>query len=428
MVKSDIFNITDKLRYDKEIIKYEEYEFTPSVNSNLNSGEIRIFIENSDSLFHPHESYLEIEGRLVKADGTAYANDSAITLTHNGLMHLFDRIEYKFYDSVVESVYFPGKATTMLGMLKYPNDFQLSKAMNQLWFKDTTATADLVNNSGFLARQQFIIQKPTTKGKFEFSIPLRHIFGFCEDYDKIFYRLKHELYMLRASDDNAIFRAAGVAAGKVDITRISLMMRRATPSAVADLELSKIIKSQETLDIGFRSRFLNKINVTPQNTSIDCDLRVRTTEKPRYILAGFQTNREGNQEQNASIFDHCDLRNMWIEFNEERYPATNYNLSFPNMKITRAYRHAANFAEDYYNMTNLISLCNITPSDYKDLYPIMYFNVSKQSERMKDSTVNIKLKAEFNTPVPANTVLFVLIISDRLAKITSNGNKLRFEY
>ncbi|XP_065640420.1 uncharacterized protein LOC136073018 [Hydra vulgaris] len=399
MVKSDIFNITDKLRFDEEIKKYEEYEFTPSVNSNSNSGEIRIFIENSDSLFHPHESYLEIEGRLVKADGTAYANDSAITLTHNRLMHLFERIDYKFYDSVVESVNFPGIATTMLGMLKYPNDFQHSKAMNQLWYKDNTATADLVNNTEFIARQQFIIQKPTTKGSFKFSIPLRHIFGFCDDFDKVFYGLKHELYLLRRSDDNAIFRAAGVAAGKVNISRISLMMRRATPSLVADLELAKIIKSQETLDIGFRSRFLDRTNAE-QRTTFDWRLGLRTTEKSRYILVGFQTNRDGNQEQNASIFDHCDLRNMWIELNEQRYPETIYSLSFPNMKITRAYRHATNFAEDYYNMSNLISLCGITPSDYRDLYPIMYFDVSKQSESMKDKTVDIRIKAEFNTPVP----------------------------
>ncbi|XP_065683318.1 uncharacterized protein LOC136096099 [Hydra vulgaris] len=427
MVKSDIFNITDKLRFDEEIKKYEEYEFTPSVNSNLNLGEIRIFIENSDSLFHPHESYLEIEGRLVKVDGTAYANTDAITLTHNGLMHLFERIEYRFYDSVVESVNYPGIATTMLGMLKYPNDFQQLKAMNQLWYKDNITTADLVNNTGFSARQQFIIQKPTTKGSFEFSIPLRHIFGFCDDYDKVFYGLKHELFLLRRNDDNAIFKAAGVAAGKVNITRISLMMRRATPSDVANLQLVKIIKSQETLDMGFRSRFLDRTNV-PQNTTFDWRLGLRTTEKPRYILVSFQTNREGNQEQNSSIFDHCDLKNMWIELNEERYPATNYSLSFPNMKITRAYRHASNFAEDYYNMSNLISLCSITPLDYRDLYPIMYFDVSKQSERMKDSTVDIRLKAEFNTPVPANTIIFALIISDRIAKFTSNGDRLRFEY
>ncbi|XP_065680599.1 uncharacterized protein LOC136094540 [Hydra vulgaris] len=399
MVKSDIFDITDKLRFDEEIKKYEEYEFTPSVNSNLNSGEIRIFIENSDSLFHPHESYLEIEGRLVKADGSAFIDTDAITIAHNGLMHLFERIEYKFYDSIVESVQYPTTmyiATIMLGMLKYPNDFQQSKAMNQLWYKDNMATADLANNLGFSTRQQFIIRKPTTNGSFELSIPLRHIFGFCDDYDKVFYGLKHELYLLRRSDGNAIFKAAGVAAGKVNITRISLMMRRATPSAVADLELVKIIKSQETLDIGFRSRFLDRINV-PQNTTFTWPLGIRTTEKPRYILV-------------------------------ERYPATNYNLSFPNMKITRAYRHASNFAEDYYNMSNLISLCSITPLDYRDLYPIMYFDVSKQSESMKEKTVDIKLKAEFNTPVPANTVIYALIISDRIAKITSNGNRLRFEY
>ncbi|XP_065640561.1 uncharacterized protein LOC136073120 [Hydra vulgaris] len=427
MVKSDIFNITDKLRIDEEIKKYEEYEFTPSVNSNLNLGEIRIFIENSDSLFHPHESYLEIEGRLVKADGTAYANTDAITLTHNGLLHLFERIEYRFYDSIVESVNYPGIATTMLGMLIYSNDFQQSKAMNQLWFKDNTTTADLVNNIGFSARQQFIIQKPTTKGSFELSIPLRHIFGFCDDYDKVFYGLKHELFLLRRNDDNAIFRAAGVAAGKVNITRISLMMRRATPSDVANLQLVKIIKSQEILDMGFRSRFLDRTNV-PQNTTFDWRLGLRTTEKPRHILVAFQTNKEGNQEQNSSIFDHCDLKNMWIELNEERYPATNYNLSFPNMKISRAYRHASNFQEEFYNIPNPISSCNITPVDYRDLYPIMRFDVSKQSERMKDSTVDIRLKAEFNTPVPANTVIFALIISDRIAKLTSNGDRLRFEY
>ncbi|XP_065678336.1 uncharacterized protein LOC136093347 [Hydra vulgaris] len=427
MVKSDIFNITDELRFDEEIKRYEEYEFTPSVNSNLNSGEIRIFIESSDSFFHPHESYLEIEGRLVKADGTAYADDSAITLTHNGIMHLFERFEYRFFDSIVESVSFPGIATTMLGLLKYPNDFQQSKAMNQLWFKDNTATADLVNNTGFSARQQYIIKKPTTKGKFEFSIPLRHIFGFCEDYDKVFYGLKHELFLLRQSDDNAIFRAANVAAGKVDITRISLMMKRATPSMVKDLELSKIIDTQKTLNLGFRSRYLNKNNV-PQNTSLDWNLGTKTTEKPRYVLIGFQTNRSGNQEQNSSIFDHCDLRNMWIEINEERYPATNYNLSFPNMKISRAYKNASNFAEDYYNMTDLISLCGIAPSDYKDLYPIMYFNVSKQSEKMKNNIANINIKAEFNTPVPAGTIIYTLIISDRIGKLTSNGNKFMFEY
>ncbi|XP_065679093.1 uncharacterized protein LOC136093774 [Hydra vulgaris] len=307
MVKSNIYNITDKARFDQKIKKYDEYPFIPNVNSNLNSGKINTPIYNNSTFFYPFNSYLEIEGRLVKADGSSYSNTDAITLTHNGVMHLFDRIKYKSADTVIEPVKFPGKSTTMLGLLKYPNDFQVSKRINQLWYKDTTSASDLVNNVGFSARQQYIIQKPTTKGSFEFSIPLKHIFGFCEDYDKIIYGLHHELSLLRASDDNAIFRAAGVAAGKVNITRITLFMKYATPNMVAELELAKIIKSRETLNLCFRSRYVDKISV-PQNTSFDWPLGIKTTEKPRHIIVDIQTNREGNQEQNASLFDHCDLK------------------------------------------------------------------------------------------------------------------------
>ena len=34
---------------------------------------------------------------------------------------------------------------------------------------------------------------------------MKHIFGFCEDYDKIVYGLKHNLTLVRKTDDDAIF-------------------------------------------------------------------------------------------------------------------------------------------------------------------------------------------------------------------------------
>jgi len=43
---------------------------------------------------------------------------------------------------------------------------------------------------------------------------LKHIFGFCEDYDKIVYGLKHTLTLVRKSDDDAIFRAAAAVEAK----------------------------------------------------------------------------------------------------------------------------------------------------------------------------------------------------------------------
>ena len=96
----------------------------------------------------------------------------------------------------------------MLGLLKYPDDFSNAQVLNQLWYKDTATTAAKAKNNGFAVRHAYFIQSPTVRGTFSFRIPLKHIFGFCEDYDKIVYGLKHSLTLVRKTDDDAIFRGA----------------------------------------------------------------------------------------------------------------------------------------------------------------------------------------------------------------------------
>ena len=93
-------------------------------------------------------------------------------------MSLFSRVTYSLSDKEVESIYYPGLATTMLGLLKYSDDFSKAQGLNQLWSKDTDTTAVIADNTGFAIRQAYIIKKPHTKGTFSFVIPLKHIFGF----------------------------------------------------------------------------------------------------------------------------------------------------------------------------------------------------------------------------------------------------------
>ena len=131
----------------------------------------------------PSESYLVFEGRLTKADGTAYANGDNVTLTNNALMHLFSK--YQFSGQEIESLY------SMLRLLKYPDDFSKSQGLNQLWYKYTGANTGN-SNIGFTIRQAYIIRSPDPKSTFSFRVPLKHIFGFCEDYNKIVYGMKCE--------------------------------------------------------------------------------------------------------------------------------------------------------------------------------------------------------------------------------------------
>ena len=156
---SSILRITDPILSDDSVDKYEDIEYEPVAGTNLNSSgrDIRLTIETQDIFTHPSESFLIIEGELKKNDNNRYGDNDPISLTNNGMMHLFKRIRYDLSGQEIESLQNPGQSTTMLGLLKYPDDFSKSKGLNQLWYKDTTNTAVLDNNVGFKIRHDYLI-------------------------------------------------------------------------------------------------------------------------------------------------------------------------------------------------------------------------------------------------------------------------------
>ena len=397
---NSILRITDPIPSDNSIDRYEDVEYEPVAGTNLNaSGQhIRLVIETQDIYTHPSESFLIIEGRFIKADNNSYGNNDLISLTNNGIMHLFKRIRYDLSGQEIETIVHPGQATMMLGLLKYPDDFSRSKGLNQLWYKDTSTTAEEAN-AGWNIRRYYIIINSNPKGSFSFKIPLKHIFGFCEDYDKVVYGLKHNLTLTRNDDNDAIFKnngngAAGnpYADGNIILSKISWFMPHVTPADKDKMGLYKIIESKKTLPVGYRMIQCDSASI-PQATSFSWRLSVKSSpEVPHFIIVGFQTNKSGNQVANPSTFDNVNVSNIYIMLNSIRYPTADYNISFLAQKFSRVYGDAAEFRSKFFNMDELVSNPNITPLDYKTLYPLFLFDVSKQSEKLKYSTTDIKIK------------------------------------
>ena len=147
---------------------------------------------------------------------------------------------YHLSNQLIESRNYPGQATTMLGLLKYQYDFSKAQGLNQLWYKDTATTAEKADNNEFAARHAYLIQSPAVKCTFYYRIPMKHIFGFCEDYAKIVYGLKHSLALVRKVDDGAIFRGAVAGADKISLDKISWFKPRVFP---ADNEKFSIYKT-----------------------------------------------------------------------------------------------------------------------------------------------------------------------------------------
>ena len=437
---ADILQITEDIPVDDSIYEYEYKEYNPiaSTAAELNRGSIVIVIEAQDIYIQPAESFLLIEGQLIKDDDTPYLLNDNVALINNGIMYLFSDVRYHLASHEIEVLQNPGHATTMLGMLKFPDDFSKSQGLNQCWIKDTgngNAVTDGNNpNEGFKLRRNYIINMPDgadNKGKFNFKIPLKHFFGFCEDYRKILYGMQQRLTLTRTGSDNAILKGdaavGGVAAnGKVKLTKVSWFMPHVIPSDEYRLQLNKIIEKKEKIPVRCRMLQCDNLPVPQGIGTFTWRLGVKSSpDIPRFIIVGFQSNKNNSQTENPAIFDNCDVRNIYVTLNAKRYPDIDYENEFTINKFSRIYADAALFRKKFYNMDELVSNHNINPVDYKNLYPLFLFDVTKQSEKLKTSVSDIHIKASFNNNnPPANTIAYAVIISDRLFHFVSDGSKI----
>ena len=438
---ADILQITEDIPVDDSIYEYEYKEYNPIVGTDLNRGSIVLTIESQDIYTHPAESFLVIDGHLRKRDRDGagriqnYANADIITLINNGMMYLFSDIRFHLASHEIEVLQNPGQATTMLGMLKYPDDFNKSQGLNQLWLPDTkidnNEVANNVNNEGYKKRHEYIIMTSAPKGFFSFKIPLKHFLGFCEDYKKILYGMQQKLTLTRTDDNNAIFRTNAVDVGEVNITGIRWFMPHVIPSDAYRLQLDKIIEKKEKIPVGYRMLQCDSTQVTTNIKEFTWRLGVKSSpDIPRFIIVGFQTNKNNNQETNPAIFNHLFIRNIYVTLNAKRYPDTDYNNSIKTNQFSRIYGDAALFRKKFFNMDELISNSGINPLDYRELFPLYLFDVSKQSEKLKTSVSDIHIKASFDSDPagvdnpPADTMAYAVIISDRLFHFVSDGSKV----
>ena len=98
---------------------------------------------------------------------------------------------------------------------------------------------------------------------------------------------------------------------------------------------------------------------------------------------------------------------------------------FAKHQFIEYYRMFCSFAQDYYGIDPLTSGNFMDPITYKTLYPIFYFDVSKQSERFRQGIVDATVHMRFSGKgVPKKVVAHALIISDRRMIFKSDGTKM----
>ena len=144
-------------------------------------------------------------------------------------------------------------------------------------------------------------------------------------------------------------------------------MPHVIPADAETFFIYKTIESNVKLPVAYRTKQCNMLSV-PESIGFTCRFSVKTApEKPRFIIVGFQTDKDGNQTKNPFTFDRVNLRNAYVTLNSDRYPAVDYNLSFYNQKLSNVYGDAALFGDKFFGMDELITKSNITSSDNNTL-------------------------------------------------------------
>jgi len=394
--------------YDDEckITQMQYHSFLPYSSTALsNNDEIRISIQNMDAYTLPCESYIYIEGKLnIPTDVASYANE--INFTNNGLAFLLSEIRYEINGVEIQKLKSPGISSSLKGFCSHtPNE--LNNLQNAAWDVDMDAS----ENKHFMLNN-----------KFAGCIPLKHLFGFCEDYKKILLNCNQQIILNRSSTDFDALYVSGTIENEskeklkkvaIELSKIIWKMPVIRVSDKEKIKLLKVLDSRKPLACAFRNWDLCEYPVLPQNTSHSWTVKSSSLlEKPRFALIGFQTDRKNNLFNPSGRFDHCYLKNLKVHLNSEVYPYEDFRADFTNNVTAILYKAYAEFQKSYYEREYSEPL--LAKNIFQQFVPIIVVDLSRQNDNVKSSTVDLRIEFETDKAIPAKTAAYCLILHDQI--------------
>lgn len=393
---NNILNIGTLAARDDTIIKKEFYPYTPYTTSFNESDEIRIAIQSVDSHLLPCESYIYME-IAATTTGVHGPDEPEVSFVNNFASFLFSDVRYELNGVEIDRVKNVGRATTMkLNVASRPSHMQGYKAFCSA----------------------FEITKPRGNAMkiYDVVIPLSAWFGFCDDYRKIILNCKHEIILNRARQSLDCIKG-GVIAGtatriNVALRKIQWKMPHITLSDSVKLNMLNYLSKNRKITIQHRSMDLVEYPELPAATSHIWSVKtVSHLNRPRYVVVGLQTGRNGQPVVDASKFDHCSISEMRLHMNSQTYPYNMNEVNVSNGQMAELYEMFANIQHSYYNGTEPMNLFALNYGSFQ-LSPLYAFDTSRADESLIDSAVDIRVEIKTRNNIPANTAAYCIIIYD----------------
>ena len=164
---SEVLQVHQGVAHVDDITGVRYHTYTPYSTSFQNNDEIRITIQSQDLYVQPSESHLIIEFTPVKRGGTPIGEKEAYFTALSGV-HFFNEMRYELNGVEIDRCKLPAITSQLKTMIA-------CKTTDMFDMKVLT----LLNGS-FLGKKIYRL-----------TIPLKFMFGFCDDYNKVILNSKH---------------------------------------------------------------------------------------------------------------------------------------------------------------------------------------------------------------------------------------------
>ena len=192
------------------------------------------------------------------------------------------------------------------------------------------------------------------------------------------------------------------------------------PSNENRIIVQKDLSKKNNVDFSYNERKTFYKNV-PNATNFLFDLGMENgTERPQYIIVGFENNNVNEQTHDASTFDIMNVTECYCKIGSEIYPEDRININYGTNNYNEAFKEIVSFNKDYNGLPHNIKPY-INHRTFKSSYRIYVFNTRYQNDHIGPQPIQLNFTL---SAAVADVICHALELTRKVISVNSDGNKM----
>ena len=277
-------------------------------------------------------------------------------------------------------------------------------------------------------RRNELTNNKNIKGKYHVRIHLKDVFGFAEYQNKGTYGLRYKLTLTRNTNNAVLNKDNAINLGRIEINAIEWYVPHYTPFIQQQSILSKQIINKTPAEINYseRSVFMKEVN-TQNFWTFELGTQQGINIPTRIFVAFQQNDRQVDQNLNNDTFVRLPVISAQVVIGTERYPDSAILLNYDDDDYSQGY---GQIKEAFKALTkDDILKPYISEDDFRSSnegnnigYNIHAFDIRYQKNF--DNSQPVKVEFKFSENIDVGVYGYALVLTNRLASISSDGQRM----